>query len=66
MNLAAHIARRTAEYASLPVFRAFAEDRIPLERFRDFFEEQAMAARFFQDFIWAATAIDALAEVDTP
>lgn len=66
MNLAAHIARRTAEYASLPVFRAFAEDRIPLERFRDFFEEQAMAARFFQDFIWAATAIDAPAEVDTP
>ncbi len=57
MNLADHIARHTAAYASLPVFRAFAEDRIPVDRFRDFFEEQAMAARFFQDFIWAATEV---------
>lgn len=55
MNLADRIALRTAAYAALPVFRAFAEDRIPEDRFRDFFEEQAMAARFFQDFIWAAT-----------
>jgi len=58
VNLADRIARHTAAYAALPVFRAFAEDRIPLARFADFFEEQAMAARFFQDFIWAATAIE--------
>jgi hypothetical protein len=45
-------------YAALATFRAFAEDRIPLERFADFFGEQAMAARHFQDFIWAATEID--------
>ena len=57
MNLAETIARHTDSYARLPVFRAFAEDRIPLERFPRFFMEEAMVTRFFQDFIWASTEI---------
>ena len=53
-----HIEVATRRYRALPIFVAFAEDRIPLARFTDFFREQAMAARHFQDFIWASTAID--------
>ena len=65
MNLADHIAHRTTSYANLAVFQAFAEDRIPLDLFPLFFMEEAMVTRFFQDFIWASTAIegdDALAD----
>lgn len=56
-NIAQYIESAAAGYAALPVFRAFAEDRIPPERFPAFFREQAMAARHFQDFIWASTDI---------
>ncbi len=38
-------------------FRAVRADRVPIERFPAFFREQAVAARFFQDLIWAATDI---------
>lgn len=65
MNLVDHIARCTETYANLPIFRAFAEDRIPLARFPAFFVEEAMVTRFFQDLIWASTDIegdDALAK----
>ena len=58
MNLAEHIAHRTETYANLPIFRAFAEDRIPLDLFPRFFVEEAMVTRFFQDFIWASTEIE--------
>ena len=57
MNLAENIACSTARYARLAVFRAFAEDRIPLDLFPRFFLEEAMVTRFFQDFIWASTDI---------
>jgi hypothetical protein len=53
-----HLESATRRYQELPIFVAFAEDRIPLPRFTAFFREQAMAARHFQDFIWASTAID--------
>ena len=51
------ISERTQEYAALPLFEAFREDRIPLDRFPDFFREQYMTARWFQDVIWATTEI---------
>ena len=56
-TVGARIERRAAIYAELPVFRAVRDDRVPSERFPDFFREQAVAARFFQDLIWAATEI---------
>jgi hypothetical protein len=56
-NLGARIDRRASIYADLPVFRAVRADRVPVERFPAFFREQAVAARFFQDLIWAATEI---------
>jgi len=56
-TLSARIDRRAATYADLPVFRAVRADRVPVARFPQFFREQAMAARFFQDLIWAATDI---------
>ncbi len=58
-SLAARIDRRAAAYADLPVFRAVRADRVPVARFPAFFREQAVAARFFQDLIWAATEIHA-------
>ncbi|MFO0741456.1 MAG: hypothetical protein U0270_36505 [Labilithrix sp.] len=51
------VERRNAEYAALPIFEAFRRDVIPRERFRDFFPEQCLTARMFQDLIWAATDI---------
>jgi hypothetical protein len=51
------IDRCAAAYADLPVFRVVRTDRVPVDRFPDFFREQAVAARFFQDLIWAATDI---------
>lgn len=57
MNVSQLIQARTAAYAALPLFRAFAEDRIPVARFPDFFREQYVAARWFQDLIWATTEI---------
>lgn len=57
MNVSQLIQARTAAYAALPLFRAFAEDRIPVERFPDFFREQYVVARWFQDLIWATTEI---------
>lgn len=56
-TVGARITRCAAAYADLPVFRAVREDRVPAHRFPDFFREQAMAARTFQDLIWAATDI---------
>jgi hypothetical protein len=56
-SLGARIDRRAATYADLPVFRAVRADRVPVARFPAFFREQAVAARFFQDLIWAATDI---------
>ena len=56
-TLGERIERLAAAYADLPVFRAVREDRVPPERFPQFFREQAMAARYFQDLIWAATEI---------
>lgn len=56
-TVGARIDRRAGAYADLPVFRAVRADRVPVERFPDFFREQAVAARFFQDLIWAATEI---------
>lgn len=53
----ARIERLAAAYAELPVFRAVRADAVPTERFPAFFREQAVAARFFQDLIWAATDI---------
>jgi hypothetical protein len=52
-----YIREKADEYAALPLFQAFAEDRIPLEHFPDFFKEQYMTARWFQDLIWATTEI---------
>jgi len=51
------VERRNVEYSSLPIFEAFRRDVIPKERFRDFFPEQCLTARMFQDLIWAATDI---------
>jgi hypothetical protein len=56
-NVATRIAARTAEYAVLPLFRALSEDRVPVTHFPEFFKEQYMATRWFQDLIWAATDI---------
>lgn len=56
-TISAAIARHAAAYAELPVFRAVRADAVPPERFPAFFREQAMAARYFQDLIWAATDI---------
>jgi hypothetical protein len=56
-TLGARIDRHANIYADLPVFRAVRADRVPVERFPAFFREQAVAARFFQDLIWAATEI---------
>ena len=56
-TVGARIDRRAAAYAALPVFRAVRADRVPTARFPAFFREQAVAARFFQDLIWAATEI---------
>ena len=56
-TVGARITRRAAAYAELPVFRAVRDDAVPPERFPAFFREQAVAARFFQDLIWAATDI---------
>lgn len=53
------IEERTRRYAARSVFRAFDEDRIPIERFPEFLREQYMAARWFQDLIWAMTDIAA-------
>lgn len=58
-SVAARLERRATAYAELPVFRALNADRVPVERFPEFFREQAVAARFFQDLIWAATETDA-------
>ncbi len=58
-TLGARIDRRATTYADLPVFRAVRADRVPVIRFPAFFREQAVAARFFQDLIWAATEIHA-------
>lgn len=57
MNIGDMIEARTQAYAGLPLFRAFAEDRIPVAEFPAFFKEQYMAARWFQDLIWATTEI---------
>lgn len=59
-TVGARIDRRAADYAELPVFRAVRTDRVPTARFPAFFREQAVAARFFQDLIWAATEIHTL------
>ena len=56
-TVSSHIEKRTVMYGNLPLFRAFAEDRIPIEKFPDFFREQYMTARWFQDLIWATTEI---------
>lgn len=58
MTAKERIETRTEAYANLRLFRAFAKDLIPVERFPEFFREQYMAARWFQDFIWASTEID--------
>jgi hypothetical protein len=58
-TVGSRIDRRAASYAELPVFRAVRADRVPEARFPAFFREQAVAARFFQDLIWAATDIHA-------
>ena len=57
MQLKDYIAIKSQEYGQLPLFLAFAEDRVPVERFSDFFKEQYMTARWFQDLIWATTEI---------
>ncbi len=56
-TVGARLQERAAIYAELPVFAAVRADRVPVERFPAFFREQAVAARFFQDLIWAATDI---------
>lgn len=58
-GLGDYIRNKTSDYAALPLFEAFRRDRVPLERFPEFFKEQFMAARWFQDLIWAATDIEA-------
>ena len=57
LTVGSYIEEKTAAYAALPLFQAFREDKIPLERFPDFFKEQFMTARCFQDLIWATTEI---------
>jgi hypothetical protein len=52
-----YISQKAQTYGQLELFQAFAEDRIPLEKFPDFFKEQYMTARWFQDLIWATTEI---------
>jgi len=56
-TLGARLDRCATTYAELPVFRAVRADGVPVARFPAFFREQAVAARFFQDLIWAATEI---------
>jgi hypothetical protein len=56
-TVGSRIDRAAASYAQLPVFRAVRADRVPVSRFPAFFRAQAVAARFFQDLIWAATDI---------
>jgi hypothetical protein len=56
-TVARAIAEGTAAYAALPVFRAFREDRIPVDRFPAFLREQYLASRWFQDLIWATTEV---------
>ncbi|MFK7929736.1 MAG: hypothetical protein AB8H79_16205 [Myxococcota bacterium] len=58
MSLTAHIERHVETYGALPLFEAFANDHIPVERFPVFFPQMAMVARIFQDLIWAVTDID--------
>ena len=57
VTVAEHIDHQAATYGCLPLFEAFREDRIPVDRFADFFKEQYLAARLFQDLIWATTEI---------
>ncbi|HSI90117.1 MAG TPA: hypothetical protein VK927_03325, partial [Adhaeribacter sp.] len=57
MTVKTSIAENSRAYGQLALFQAFAEDRIPVERFPDFFKEQYMTARWFQDLIWATTEI---------
>jgi hypothetical protein len=57
VTVAEHIDHQAAAYGRLPLFEAFRQDNIPLDRFADFFKEQYLAARLFQDLIWATTEI---------
>jgi len=57
MKIKEYIDQKAQEYAHLDLFKAFAQDRIPLEKFPAFFKEQYMTARWFQDLIWATTEI---------
>lgn len=57
MMVKERIEKRTLEYGNLSLFQAFAKDLIPVEHFPEFFREQYMAARWFQDFIWASTEV---------
>ena len=57
MKTKEYIANKAKEYGNLDLFQAFANDRIPVEKFPDFFKEQYMTARWFQDLIWATTEI---------
>jgi len=56
-TVAEHIDQQAAAYGRLPLFEAFRQDQIPVARFADFFQEQYLAARLFQDLIWATTEI---------
>lgn len=56
-NVAEHIAASAQRYGDIALFAAFRDDLIPVERFPEFFREQYMAARWFQDLIWALTDI---------
>ena len=58
MTIGNYIEAKTNDYASLGLFKAFAEDKIPLEKFPEFFKEQYMTSRWFQDLIWATTEIN--------
>lgn len=57
VTVAEHIDYQAATYGRLPLFEAFREDRIPVAQFAAFFKEQYLAARLFQDLIWATTEI---------
>lgn len=57
ITVAEHIEHQAAAYGQLPLFEAFRRDLIPLARFADFFKEQYLAARLFQDLIWATTEV---------
>src|SRR5262245_31450133 len=57
MSVFARIEARTRQYAALPLFEAFRRDASPAERFGDLCPEQYLAARGFQDRIWAGTEI---------